>query len=163
MYTCLYAIQCTVVASSGQSATCVARTTVIGRGLCFPHPLKLLPFYADPAGRQLLPFYADNRAQLLPIFASGAPRRAAHSHRHAHRTRGLAHEHAPPAPRTRRGTRRHNMHGTPWHSVTPHAHTHSPTHWAAHAHESESLVSSTASRRSAASRSAAVFARLRRA
>ena len=24
-----------------------------------------------------------------------------------------------------------NMHGTPWHSVTPHAHTHSPTHWAA--------------------------------
>ena len=73
--------------------------------------------------------YADNRAQLLPIFASGAPRRAAHSHRHAHRTRGLAHEHAPP--RTRRGTRRHNMHGTPWHSVTPHAHTHSPTHWAA--------------------------------
>ena len=46
-----------------------------------------------------------------------------------HRTRGLAHEHAPP--RTRRGTRWHNMHGTPWHSVTPHAHTHSPTHWAA--------------------------------
>ena len=68
-----------IAAEQGRDGSACARRVIHREGVCFPHPLKLLPFYVDPAGRQLLPFYADNRAQLLPIFASGAPRRAPHT------------------------------------------------------------------------------------